>query len=280
MHQIARGVPVTVVAVTDGEAAYPSWSDPGLAAARRDEQATALSLLGVPAASTVRLGLPDSSVAAHQDDLAAHLDRLVEPGDVIVAPWRHDWHPDHEACGRAAEAVARANRCTLFGSLFWALHRVEPDDHPDVRIASTLADRRRSDVATGGPSLPCIAVRRRTSPPHPGRHARRTAPTARRVLHHRGMTLPDPTSRQFFEQKYRANTDPWSFASDAYEQRPLRECSCSTSRRGDTHEPSSPDVPSGYSRTYSPIGAGTSSPRTSPTPPWRWHAGAAGPGRT
>jgi SAM-dependent methyltransferase len=32
------------------------------------------------------------------------------------------------------------------------------------------------------------------------------------------MTLLDPTSRQFFEQKYRAQTDPWSFASDAYEQ--------------------------------------------------------------
>jgi trans-aconitate methyltransferase len=33
------------------------------------------------------------------------------------------------------------------------------------------------------------------------------------------MTLLDPTSRQFFEQKYRAHPDPWSFASDAYEQR-------------------------------------------------------------
>ncbi len=29
----------------------------------------------------------------------------------------------------------------------------------------------------------------------------------------------DPTSRQFFERKYRANVDPWSFASDTYEQR-------------------------------------------------------------
>jgi LmbE family N-acetylglucosaminyl deacetylase len=136
MHQIARGVPVTVVAVTDGEAAYPSWADPGLAAARRDEQATALSLLGVPAAATVRLGLPDSAVAAHQDDLAEHLDRLVEPGDVVVAPWRYDWHADHEACGRAAEIVARANRCPLFGSLFWALHRIDPDDHPAARIGA------------------------------------------------------------------------------------------------------------------------------------------------
>jgi 2-polyprenyl-3-methyl-5-hydroxy-6-metoxy-1,4-benzoquinol methylase len=32
------------------------------------------------------------------------------------------------------------------------------------------------------------------------------------------MTLVDPTSRQFFEQKYRAHADPWSFASDGYEQ--------------------------------------------------------------
>lgn len=134
MHQMARGVPVIVVAVTDGEAAYPDRSRPELAATRRDEQATALSLLGVPAAATVRLGLPDSSV--HQHDLVARLGRLVEPGDVLVAPWRHDWHPDHEACGRAAELVARTHRCTLISSLFWAFHRVDPWDHPDVRIAA------------------------------------------------------------------------------------------------------------------------------------------------
>lgn len=135
MHQAARGVPVIVVAVTDGEAAYQNTASPGLATTRRDEQATALSLLGVPAVATIRLGLPDSSVSCHQDDLAARLGRLVEPGDVLVAPWRHDWHPDHEACGRAAEFVARARACTLFSSLFWAFHRVQPWDHPDVGIS-------------------------------------------------------------------------------------------------------------------------------------------------
>lgn len=32
------------------------------------------------------------------------------------------------------------------------------------------------------------------------------------------MKILDPTSRQFFEMKYRENADPWSFASDTYEQ--------------------------------------------------------------
>jgi SAM-dependent methyltransferase len=33
------------------------------------------------------------------------------------------------------------------------------------------------------------------------------------------MKIVDPSSRQFFEQKYREDADPWSFASDTYELR-------------------------------------------------------------
>lgn len=136
MHQMAKGVPVVVVAVTDGEAAYPSWPHPGLAATRREEQRAALSILGVSVAATLRLGLPDGAVLTHRDQLVTSLEELIEPGDVIVAPWAHDWHPDHAACGVAALAVARSHpSCVLVGSLFWALHHVDPRDHPDVGFA-------------------------------------------------------------------------------------------------------------------------------------------------
>ncbi len=135
MHQLARELAVVVVAVTDGEAAYPAWPAPGLAATRRDEQFAALGILGVPVAQTVRLGLPDSAVAAHESELVEKLSALVEPGDIVVAPWVHDWHPDHEACGRAAQTIAARHSCTLLGSLFWALHHTDPALHPDIDLA-------------------------------------------------------------------------------------------------------------------------------------------------
>jgi LmbE family N-acetylglucosaminyl deacetylase len=136
MHQVARGVPVTVVAVTDGEAAYPAWPDSDLAATRREEQHTALSILGVPATATLRFGLPDGAVDTHGDELVERLRTIINPGDLVVAPWIHDWHPDHVACARAAHEVAMSSSCTLLGSLFWALHHVDPRDHPDVAFAA------------------------------------------------------------------------------------------------------------------------------------------------
>lgn len=136
MHQMARDVPVVVVAVSDGEAAYSTLPDPGLATTRRAEQRAALSILGVSVAATVRLGLPDGALVAHEDELVDGLNSIIRSGDVVVAPWTHDWHPDHVACGRATEAVAIARPCTLLGSLFWALHHTDPRDHPDVGFAS------------------------------------------------------------------------------------------------------------------------------------------------
>lgn len=134
-RQSRRGVPVTIVAVTDGEAAYPTWPSPGLARVRRNEQARALHMLDVPAGSIVRLHLPDGNVAGHESELADVLIELSRSDDLIVAPWIHDWHPDHEACGRAARVAIDARHATLLGSLFWAYHHVDPHAHPGLRVA-------------------------------------------------------------------------------------------------------------------------------------------------
>ena len=114
-RQLRRKVPVVVVvvAVTDGEAAYPGSAQGPLASQRRGEQVRALRALGVTSLSPFRLrrlGIPDGMVAAHEGGLADELAALVGPDDLLVAPWIHDWHPDHEACGRAAVAPAAAHR--------------------------------------------------------------------------------------------------------------------------------------------------------------------------
>ena len=85
--QTRRGVEVTVVAVTDGENAYPGHPDN--AALRRQrcaEQAAALARVGVTASKIIRLHLPDSDVTSRLADLIALLAPLISPETHLVAP--------------------------------------------------------------------------------------------------------------------------------------------------------------------------------------------------
>ena len=116
-----RNLDTTVVAVTDGESAYEDVK--GLGEARKDEQKKALQILGVRASKTVRFGMPDSGVSAHHQKLVDNLLTVVSPGSHILAPWCGDFHPDHEACGRAAEEVSRLIGARLTYYFFWTWHR-------------------------------------------------------------------------------------------------------------------------------------------------------------
>ena len=121
----SRGVPVTVVAITDGENAY--GDAPGLGDLRVKEQTEALQRLGVPESRIHRLRLPDRNVSACEDQLVKLLLPLVEPGMHLVAPWQRDFHPDHEATGRAAARVAEIKDISVSSYLFWTWHRGTPD---------------------------------------------------------------------------------------------------------------------------------------------------------
>ena len=116
-----RGVDITIIAVTDGEHAYTD--NHGLAELRRHEQTAALARLGVLRDKIIRLGLTDSNVTQQQAELITKLQLLITPDTQILAPWHGDFHPDHEACARAAEAVTRATAATLISYFFWTWHR-------------------------------------------------------------------------------------------------------------------------------------------------------------
>jgi LmbE family N-acetylglucosaminyl deacetylase len=127
----ARGVTVQVVAVTDGEAAYPD--DPGrcaeLAEVRREELVAATARLGL--ASPIFLGIPDGHVTANEDRLEAELAALLAesmPGAWCAATWRGDGHPDHEATGRAAAAAAKNGSPVFVEYPIWMWHWALPDD--------------------------------------------------------------------------------------------------------------------------------------------------------
>jgi LmbE family N-acetylglucosaminyl deacetylase len=126
--QRRRGVEVVVVAVTDGEAAYPSETPSALAERRRREQSCALEVLGVSPGAIVRCGLPDGRVPDHVNALSNRLLSVVRSDDLLVGPWTHDHHSDHVACGEAVVAVGRAAGITTIGSLFWAYHHTDPAD--------------------------------------------------------------------------------------------------------------------------------------------------------
>ena len=134
-----RGVPVHLLAVTDGEAAYPGVGDAGsLARLRRLEQRCAVAELGLSGATVTRLGIPDGRVCDHDDLLADSVARIAadERCRSVLTPWEHDHHTDHEACGRAVNRARRAptSSFTVVSGLFWSMLR-EPAP-PGVVLAA------------------------------------------------------------------------------------------------------------------------------------------------
>jgi LmbE family N-acetylglucosaminyl deacetylase len=118
------GRPVTVIAVTNGEHAYPDC--PGLGEVRIQEQEEALRVLCDGRAELVRLGLTDSAVSTTEDRLTELLSPFISEHAHVLAPWEGDFHPDHEACGRAAAALARSVGARLTWYFFWTWHRGTP----------------------------------------------------------------------------------------------------------------------------------------------------------
>lgn len=119
--------PVLAVTLTAGEACLEEVGieEPGLAARRLREWRTAIDLLGAEAGPH---GLcADGAVGAHADVMAAAIAAELEPGDTVLAPWRHDPHPDHEAAGRAAAVAAREHGATLLEYPVWMPYWMTPD---------------------------------------------------------------------------------------------------------------------------------------------------------
>ena len=142
LARLARhGTPVHVVAVTDGGAAYPDAVDPpSLARLRRAEQDDALTELGLAGATVARLGIPDGSVANHEDELVDAIATVVDDEAIgsVLTPWDHDHHADHETCGRAVRRARRhsASSYTIVSGLFWSMLR-EPAP-PELALAALV----------------------------------------------------------------------------------------------------------------------------------------------
>ena len=120
----ARGHCVTVVSVTDGEAAYPRM--PALAATRRGELKAALRKLSSRPISVVRLGIPDGRVDCYRNTVRNFVLSLLSAPVTLVVPFEHDGHPDHEAVGDVCREVALAHAIASVRYPIWAWHHGDP----------------------------------------------------------------------------------------------------------------------------------------------------------
>jgi LmbE family N-acetylglucosaminyl deacetylase len=121
---VTAGLPVTIVSVTDGEAA--DVDRPGLDLVRREELRTALRKLSSMHVEVKRLGIPDGRVQDHTNRLRNALDSHLDPAGTLLAPYECDGHPDHEAVGRTGIEMAQANAMPVARYPIWAWHRAKP----------------------------------------------------------------------------------------------------------------------------------------------------------
>jgi LmbE family N-acetylglucosaminyl deacetylase len=127
-HLAIVKVPMVVIWASDGEASHPGSTvfDPAeLALLRRAESTEAIAALGVQPEAVHHLGLPDSSLASHESELQTAIADLTRADDVVIAPWRGDGHPDHEAVGRVADRLTVAS---VWQYPIWMWHWARPGD--------------------------------------------------------------------------------------------------------------------------------------------------------
>jgi LmbE family N-acetylglucosaminyl deacetylase len=222
-HLHARGVPVELVVATDGEAAFPELSTSErveLGLVRRRELHESLRAQGLPDVPVRWLGLPDSGLAAHRDELAAMLAESLADADVCLAPWPGDPHPDHQTVGEVGLRVApvAAHRWSY---PIWMWHWLRPQDvgvPRDCAFTQPLSARQRDRKAAG------VAAFVSQVQPGPGgadpilspamlRHFARD----REVVFREAPSHSAPVDR--FAELYAGNADPWGVAESWYEQR-------------------------------------------------------------
>jgi LmbE family N-acetylglucosaminyl deacetylase len=232
------GIPVHVLAVTDGNSSHPPEiiSPDRLGEIRAAESLAALtelsSLSTDPEYRIQRHGLqlPDGEVSTHEADLVEHIAEALAQlpaGTWVAAPLRMDGHPDHQAAGRAAHrALARFPTARLVEYTVWLWQHTTPGSHPDVpwTAARTISvddqlyaardramDAFRSQISTD------YGVPNDRAGANPEdlvvipRHVRE------RMMRRHQIVFPQANAG--FSTIYQGTNDPWSVTERWYEKR-------------------------------------------------------------
>ena len=168
---VRRQLPVTIISLTNGEAACAEVAN--LASVRQAELENALRALSADTARVLRLGIPDGRVRYYSERLIETLKSVTSAGATLVAPFERDGHTDHDAAGVVARRFAQRNRISFAAYPIWAWHQATPlvfSDRRIVRFSLSLSAREAKDRAIecfvsqlqdrpGGPIVPAHVLR-------------------------------------------------------------------------------------------------------------------------
>lgn len=152
----ANGNHIVLVHVTNGTQSHPDsqiYPPQTLDIIRPQESLAALEVLGVASqATTVSLDLPDGDVFAWQEKFNEKLAAIIQPDDILVTPFIHDGHPDHEATGQVVATFAKQHNLACYQALIWAWHWAKPNDsripwHSAIRLDLTAEQLQRKTQA-------------------------------------------------------------------------------------------------------------------------------------
>ncbi|MEH3066584.1 MAG: PIG-L family deacetylase [Aeromicrobium erythreum] len=118
-----------LVVATDGEQSHPgspTVTPDQLRTVRRRELAEALAVLGHPQVRTTHLGLRDAALPDDREPLTRLLQPLLQDAAVVLAPYEHDGHGDHDVLGAVARELVPAGT-TLWRYPVWRWTRSTPD---------------------------------------------------------------------------------------------------------------------------------------------------------
>lgn len=201
----SRGIPATIVMVTDGAA----FGEPVVAQRRAAELDAAADVLG---ASVVSLGFPDGATREHAEGLRSALAPLISGTPsraLIAAPWRGDGHRDHRVVGELVADLVGGR--TLVEYPIWMWHWADPAG-PEVPWERMVA------VRAGGAKRKAISQYvSQMEGPTPMLRADFLANFERdwELL----IRSPNSLGADYFDATYERNDDPWGFESRWYEQR-------------------------------------------------------------
>jgi LmbE family N-acetylglucosaminyl deacetylase/SAM-dependent methyltransferase len=221
----ALRIPTSLLVATAGEGSHPSsptHSPATLARVRRRELASAAMVLGLEESAVTTLAVPDGHVVEHVDAITAAIVDLVGDGrdTLLVAPYRADGHPDHEAMGRCAATAAHRTGALLAEYPIWMWHAGRPADitwSRFVRLAlpSSVRQAKRAAVACHASQVGPLSER-------PGDESLLT-PT---VLAHFdrdqelfALTTSEDVRDDRLDQLHAEQVDPWGAQTRWYEER-------------------------------------------------------------
>ena len=128
----ANGNTLVLLHVTNGTQSHPNsliYPPKKLDVIRPQESLNALDVLDIAhQVTTIALELPDGDVFAHQEQFHQKLATIIQPDDILVTPFIHDGHPDHEATGQVVATFAKRRQLACYQVLIWAWHWAKPDD--------------------------------------------------------------------------------------------------------------------------------------------------------